>query len=164
MFLSSSQYALKASKVHTGSIPLSAAIFEIAFADAEERSARKSADNSDVTTIDLIHPFSHMDSCLKVRFSNKCSQVFRGYHTCSAHSFLPRYFFLTSSVWIAVLIAVWYTLGYSIGEFIGFNLQDPQTVIGLGHFITPEFLWFDAYFLFGVGSIIYIGALEANSG
>ena len=65
----------------------------------------------------------------------------------------PRYFFLTSSVWIAVLIAVWYTLGDSIGEFIGFNLQDPQTVIGLGHFITPEFLWFDAYFLFGVVSI-----------
>ena len=51
------------------------------------------------------------------------------------------------------LIIVWYTLGESIGTFLGFNLKESQTVIGLGHFITPEFLWFDAYFLFGAGSI-----------
>jgi peptide/bleomycin uptake transporter len=44
-------------------------------------------------------------------------------------------------------------LGESIGTFLGFNLKESQTVIGLGHFITPEFLWFDAYFLFGAGSI-----------
>jgi peptide/bleomycin uptake transporter len=44
-------------------------------------------------------------------------------------------------------------LGESIGTFLGFNLKENQTVIGLGHFITPEFLWFDAYFLFGAGSI-----------
>ena len=65
----------------------------------------------------------------------------------------PRYFFLSTFVWIAVLIAVWYTLGENIGEFMGFNLQESQTVIGLGHFVTQEFLWFDAYFLFGAGSI-----------
>ena len=65
----------------------------------------------------------------------------------------PRYFFLSTFVWIAVLIAVWYTLGDRIGEFMGFNLQESQTVIGLGHFVTQEFLWFDAYFLFGAGSI-----------
>jgi peptide/bleomycin uptake transporter len=41
-------------------------------------------------------------------------------------------------------------------------LQDPQTVIGLGHFITPEFLWFDAYFLFGVGSIYLYWRLRSN--
>jgi peptide/bleomycin uptake transporter len=44
-------------------------------------------------------------------------------------------------------------MGESIGTFLGFNLKESQTVIGLGHFITPEFLWFDAYFLFGAGSI-----------
>ena len=65
----------------------------------------------------------------------------------------PRYFFLSTFVWIAILIAVWYTLGDNIGEFIGFNLQEPQTVIGLGHFVTQEFLWFDVYFLFGASSI-----------
>ena len=65
----------------------------------------------------------------------------------------PRYFFVSSSAWIMALILVWYTLGESIGTFLGFNLQESQTVIGLGHFITPEFLWFDAYFLFGAGSI-----------
>jgi len=65
----------------------------------------------------------------------------------------PRYFFVSSSAWIVTLIIVWYTLGESIGTFLGFNLKESQTVIGLGHFITPEFLWFDAYFLFGAGSI-----------
>ena len=65
----------------------------------------------------------------------------------------PRYFFLSTFVWIAILIAIWYSLGEDIGEFLGFNLQESQTVIGLGHFVTQEFLWFDAYFLFGVGSI-----------
>ncbi len=65
----------------------------------------------------------------------------------------PRDFFLTTSAWIAILIAVWYVWGESIGEFIGFSLQESQTVIGLGHFFTSEFLWFDTYFLFGAGSI-----------
>ena len=65
----------------------------------------------------------------------------------------PKYFFVSSSAWILTLIIVWYTLGESIGTFLGFNLKESQTVIGLGHFITPEFLWFDAYFLFGAGSI-----------
>ena len=65
----------------------------------------------------------------------------------------PRYFFLSTFIWIAILIAVWYTLGDDIGEFIGFNLQEPQTVIGLGHFVTQELLWFDIYFLFGASSI-----------
>ena len=65
----------------------------------------------------------------------------------------PRYFFVSSLAWIVTLIIVWYTLGESIGTFLGFNLKESQTVIGLGHFITPEFLWFDAYFLFGAGSI-----------
>ena len=65
----------------------------------------------------------------------------------------PKYFFISSSAWILTLIIVWYTWGESIGTFLGFNLKESQTVIGLGHFITPEFLWFDAYFLFGAGSI-----------
>ena len=65
----------------------------------------------------------------------------------------PRYFFVSVSAWILTLIIVWYTLGENIGTFLGFNLKESQTVIGLGHFITPEFLWFDAYFLFGAGSI-----------
>ena len=36
---------------------------------------------------------------------------------------------------------------------MGFDLQESQTVIGLGHFVTQEFLWFDTYFLFGTVSI-----------
>ena len=74
----------------------------------------------------------------------------------------PRYFFLTVSVWIILLIAIWYILGQSIGVFLGFDLQGSQTVIGLGHFFTPEFLWFDTYFLFGASSIYVYWQLKAK--
>jgi peptide/bleomycin uptake transporter len=53
-------------------------------------------------------------------------------------------------------------MGESIGTFLGFNLKESQTVIGLGHFITPEFLWFDAYFLFGAGSIYLFWNFKAK--
>jgi len=61
----------------------------------------------------------------------------------------PRLFFSSLIVWSALLIAVWYTFGKAFGEALGFDLSESETVIGLGHFITSEFLWFDAYFAFG---------------
>ena len=61
----------------------------------------------------------------------------------------PRLFFSSLIVWSALLIAVWYTFGARFGEALGFDLSESETVIGLGHFITSEFLWFDAYFAFG---------------
>ena len=64
----------------------------------------------------------------------------------------PKLFFSSSIIWSGILIAVWYSFGITIGETIGFDLSGGETVIGLGHFVTPEFLWFDAYFAFGAVS------------
>ena len=35
------------------------------------------------------------------------------------------------------------------GNSLGFSLNTEEQVIGLGHFITSEFLWFDLFYLFG---------------
>ena len=61
----------------------------------------------------------------------------------------PKLFFSSLAIWSGFLILVWYSFGKTIGEVLGFDLAEPETVIGLGHFITSEFLWFDAFFAFG---------------
>ena len=53
-------------------------------------------------------------------------------------------------------ILVWYSFGKKIGETLGFDLTETETVIGLGHFITPEFLWFDAFFAFGALAFFFV--------
>jgi peptide/bleomycin uptake transporter len=61
----------------------------------------------------------------------------------------PKLFIFSAIIWSAVLISVWYAQGENLGKALGFVLSDENTVIGLGHFVTPEFLWFDIYYLFG---------------
>lgn len=61
----------------------------------------------------------------------------------------PKLFFASLTMWIAVLIAVWYSVGDKLGKALGFHLTYSETVIGLGHFVTSEFLWFDTYYCFG---------------
>ena len=62
----------------------------------------------------------------------------------------PKLFFLSLFGWVALLILFWYYFGDNVGSALGFNLEETSTVIGLGHFITPQFLWFDTYFLLGL--------------
>ncbi|MEZ8006604.1 MAG: peptide antibiotic transporter SbmA [Amylibacter sp.] len=62
----------------------------------------------------------------------------------------PNIFFSSLILWIIFLITVWYSFGASIGGALGFDLSSAKPVIGLGHFITAEFLWFDVFYLFGV--------------
>lgn len=62
----------------------------------------------------------------------------------------PNIFFSSLILWIIFLITVWYSFGASIGGALGFDLSSAKPIIGLGHFITPEFLWFDVFYLFGV--------------
>ena len=62
----------------------------------------------------------------------------------------PKLFFLSLFGWVALLIIFWYTSGEYVGSALGFNLEETAPVIGLGHFITPQFLWFDTYFLIGL--------------
>ena len=69
----------------------------------------------------------------------------------------PNLFFSSLLIWVACLIAGWYVVGYDLGLLIGFNLTEGGLgpVIGLGHFITPEFLWFDLYYI--IGTLIFFG-------
>lgn len=69
----------------------------------------------------------------------------------------PKLFFSSLIIWISVLIAVWYLIGSKTGLLLGFNLIENGSgpVIGLGHFITPEFLWFDLYYI--IGTSLFFG-------
>ena len=59
----------------------------------------------------------------------------------------PRLFFLSATLWAMLSIAVWYILGADIGRAIGFDvpLEDQEPIVGLGYFITAEFIWFYIY-------------------
>ena len=66
------------------------------------------------------------------------------------HSFFPKpkLFFLSLVLWCVVTVAVWYGVGTDIGSALGFVVaKDAEPVIGLGHFITSEFIWFYLYFI-----------------
>ena len=54
----------------------------------------------------------------------------------------PKLFLLSLILWVAFVIGIYYTVGQSLGEVFGFNFSEEgaPTVIGLGYFITPEFL------------------------
>ena len=69
----------------------------------------------------------------------------------------PKLFFSTLFAWISFVVSVYYLAGNDIGSFFGFDLKggDQETVIGLGYFVTPEFLWFDVYYIFST-LIFYI--------
>jgi peptide/bleomycin uptake transporter len=59
----------------------------------------------------------------------------------------PRLFFISVLVWSAVAIAIWYGLGGQMAAALGLAVPpDTPPVIGLGHFITPDFIWFYIYY------------------
>ncbi len=60
----------------------------------------------------------------------------------------PKLFFTSAFLWAAVAVFVWYGGGGGLGEVLGFGATPAGEgpVIGLGHFVTPEFLWFYVYY------------------
>ncbi|MEL6998236.1 MAG: peptide antibiotic transporter SbmA [Pseudomonadota bacterium] len=67
----------------------------------------------------------------------------------------PRLFFLSFVAWTTVVTLLWYGVGTDIGSALGFlNGYDPEAapVIGLGHFTTPDFIWFYVYVLICAGA------------
>lgn len=65
----------------------------------------------------------------------------------------PRLFFLSALAWAAVAVLIWYTVGEQVAAVFGFDIataEDALPIIGLGHFVTPSFLWFYIYFSFFV--------------
>jgi len=60
----------------------------------------------------------------------------------------PRLFLLSLVVWVLAVISFYYIFGKSLAGYLGFDLvEDNETVIGLGYFITPDFLFFDVYYI-----------------
>ena len=62
---------------------------------------------------------------------------------------MPWLFFPSVVAWTVVTVLFWYTLGPATAAMLGFQI-DPgaEPVIGLGHFTTPDFLWFYLYYAF----------------
>ena len=78
------------------------------------------------------------------------------YITTMFESFFPKpkLFLLSLVAWILVVISFYYLFGKSLAGYLGFNLfEDSETVIGLEYFITPEFLFFDIYYV--VATLIF---------
>ena len=61
----------------------------------------------------------------------------------------PKLFFLSALIWTVVAMIAWYAGAGSWGALIGLGStpEDADPTIGLGHFTTPEFLWFYIYYI-----------------
>lgn len=67
----------------------------------------------------------------------------------------PRLFVLSFIVWTTLSVLLWYGIGDDLGRALGFlDGYDPKAppVIGLGHFTTPDFIWFYVYVLIFAGA------------
>lgn len=58
----------------------------------------------------------------------------------------PKWFFLSAAFYAAVCVFIWYSFNESIGAFLGLDLSPQAPVIGLGFFITDDFLLFYLYY------------------
>ena len=69
----------------------------------------------------------------------------------------PKLFFSSLLIWVVGVVAFWYSFGANLGELLGFQFTpaDAPPVIGLGYFITPEFIWFDIYYV--VATLVFYG-------
>ncbi|MFO1088096.1 MAG: peptide antibiotic transporter SbmA [Hyphomicrobiales bacterium] len=70
----------------------------------------------------------------------------------------PKLFATTAVLWIVVTVALWYAGGERLGAAFGFPPADPnaEPILGLGHFVTPQFLWF--YLFVGVLFALFAAA------
>lgn len=70
----------------------------------------------------------------------------------------PAWFFLSVLIWSAIAIGAWYGYGDELGRMLGFDLptEEVAPVIGLGFFVTSDFLWF--YLYYAVASLMFYGA------
>ncbi|MEM8792411.1 MAG: peptide antibiotic transporter SbmA [Pseudomonadota bacterium] len=62
----------------------------------------------------------------------------------------PKLFFLSFLLWTSLAVGMWYWVGTDIGRALGFLegwTSETPPVIGLGHFTTPDFIWFYVYVL-----------------
>ena len=66
-------------------------------------------------------------------------------------SFFPRpaLFFTSAVLWAVVTVALWYGFGDALMTAVGFHLPpaDAAPVIGIGYFVTPQFIGFYLYYV-----------------
>jgi peptide/bleomycin uptake transporter len=61
----------------------------------------------------------------------------------------PKLFFISFAVWAALSMFVWYEYGAGLAPLFGLKIvADAEPVIGAGHFITPDLIWFYIFFTF----------------
>ena len=62
----------------------------------------------------------------------------------------PKQFFFSAVAWSLLGVFSWYFGGKELGQVFGFDFPEEGTppIIGLGHFTTPDFLWFYIYYFF----------------
>jgi len=62
----------------------------------------------------------------------------------------PNQFFFCAIAWSLLGVFSWYFGGKELGLIFGFEFpaEGAPPIIGLGHFTTPDFLWFYIYYLF----------------
>lgn len=60
----------------------------------------------------------------------------------------PKLFFSSAVLWSLAAVLVWYGFAESLGAKLGFGAtpEGQEPIIGLGHFVTPEALWFYVYY------------------
>ena len=58
----------------------------------------------------------------------------------------PKWFFISVLIYSGISSTIWYSFNTQIGSFLGFNLEDAEPVIGVGHFFTDSFLLFYIYY------------------
>ena len=60
----------------------------------------------------------------------------------------PKLLFSSAVAWVAFVVFIWYSVGQDIGSAIGFQFAEEGAapIIGLGYFVTAEFLWFYLYY------------------
>ena len=61
----------------------------------------------------------------------------------------PKLLFSSAVLWVAFVVTIWYTVGADIGSALGFQFAEEGAapIIGLGYFVTDEFLWFYLYYI-----------------
>ena len=63
----------------------------------------------------------------------------------------PKWFFLSAVIYSAVAIYIWYTFNHDLGVLIGLDLTPGAPVVGLGFFVTDDFLLFYLYYAVTAG-------------
>lgn len=65
----------------------------------------------------------------------------------------PKLFLLSILIWSTIGVLFWFSYGDALGTALGFALpaEDAAPVIGIGFFVTQDFIWFYLYYAILVG-------------